>query len=174
VTVDTSTVDGTDADLKIALSGSGFLGNTTTGRKMPFRLLGPVSDDNLPVVVVFGAGGTHAEQKIPFVRVKDCDADPFITVGAQSIPESGPDIFRLEATSGTETLSDAKWEFGDGQRVSTPEPQVTHDYGTRPQTGRFSEFLITVTAKDSQGRTLGGSFTMELLNRRYLEFKKGS
>ncbi len=174
VHVDASTVDRTDAELKIALGGTGFFGNTSTGRSMPFRLFTPISADNPPMVLVFGARGTHAEQRIPFVKVKDCDAPPFIVIDLERIPESDGDVFKLVAKSGGGPLTNATWEFGDGRSASTQGPEVTHDYSTRPQTSRFSEFMITVSATDSEGAKLAGSRTVEFVNRKYLAENKGT
>lgn len=167
IRVDIKTVDSTDGELKIGLSGAGFLGIESTGSRLPFRLLGPTSDDKLPIVVVFGGHGTHAEQRIPFVRVKDCNALPFITIEVHRQDDRGRDVFKLAATTKGGALSDVAWDFGDGQKSVSATPEVVHDYSGRLRNHKFSEFLVNADAKDGEGRVLHGNRTIELFNPEY-------
>jgi hypothetical protein len=174
VRVDVSTVDDSDADLKILLQGSGFLGSGSTGSRLPLRLFALTNAEQMPTVVVFGKGGTFAQQQVPFVHVKDCDADPFLRLEAQKRSDEGPAVYELHASLGAEHLTNVAWTFGDGSTATKQEPSVTHDYGQREQRSRFSEFLISATATDAQGRTVRGHQTLELLNREYLRDRQGS
>ncbi len=162
---DVHTVDDTDADLRISLAGAGFLGRGSTGGKMPFRLLGPMDPAAMPVVIVEGANGTHAERRLPFIKVKACSAPPPLHVEALQVPERGLDVFAFQATGGAGG-SAWLWDFGDGVQTRTTEPRVVHDFHGRRQRSRFSEFLVTVETTDSGARRTG-SMTVELFNRAY-------
>jgi hypothetical protein len=175
VHVDASTVDNTDPDLKITLIGTGFIGSGATGRRLPFRLLSAMKPDDMPSVSISGWGGTHVEQRIPFVKVRDCDAAPALAIVPHKLADKGEDVFDLEigAEAGN-VLSNVTWDFGDGQKATSPDLHVVHSYGGHPQLTRFSEFLITVTATDQSGRRLSGSRTLELFNREYWKRRVGS
>ena len=163
---DIHTVDDTDADLRISLVGAGFVGMNATGRKLPFRFLMPMDPSALPFVIVEGPNGTHAEQRLPYVKVKDCTAAPPLLLDVKQVPDHGPDVFAVQVT-GAPQESALLWDFGDGARVTTSEPRVEHDFHGRQQRGRFSDFLITVQARDSAGHPYSGSRTIELVNRTY-------
>jgi hypothetical protein len=163
---DVHTVDGTDADLRISLAGTGFLGRGSTGGKLPFRFLKPMDPTAMPVVIVEGPNGTHAEQRLPYIKVKDCTAAPPLRLEGQQVPNRGPDVFAFQVT-GAPAGSVVQWDFGDGSRASTTEPRVEHDFHDRRQRTRFSEFLVTAHATDPAGQTTSGSTTIELFNRAY-------
>ncbi len=163
---DIHTVDDTDADLRISLTGAGFLGMGATGRKLPFRFLMPMDPSTLPVVIVEGPNGTHAEQRLPYVKVKDCTAAAPLLIDVKQVPDHGPDVFAFQATGAPQGPA-LLWDFGDGARVTTSEPRVEHDYHGRQQRGRFSDFLVTVQSRDSAGDSHSGSRTIELFNRAY-------
>jgi hypothetical protein len=163
---DIHTVDDTDADLRISLAGAGFLGVGATGRKLPFRLLMPMDPSTLPVVIVEGPNGTHAEQRLPYVKVKDCTAAAPLLIDVKQVPDHGPDVFAVQVT-GAPQGSALLWDLGDGARVTTSEPRVEHDFHGRQQRGRFSDFLVTVQSRDPAGDTHSGSRTIELFNRAY-------
>ena len=156
------------------LQGSGFLGSGSTGRRLPLRLFVPTKVQEMPTVVVFGKGGTFAQQEVPFVRVKDCDADPFLRLEAQKRSDEGRAVYELQASLGAEGLTNVVWTFGDGSTGTSQGSSVTHDYGQRGQRIRFSEFLISATATDAKGRTVRGYQTLELLNREYLQDRQGA
>ena len=174
VHVDLSTVDDSDADLKVVLQGTGFIGSDSTGRRLPMRLLAPRTPEEMPTVVVFGRGGTFAEQQVPSIRVKDCDAEPFLGLDARKLSDQGPAAYQFEAVLGSKALSNVVWSFGDGETQTTQGARVTHDYGQRPQQGRFSEFLISATGTDEEGRTFRGYRTLELVNRDYIRRRTGT
>ena len=163
---DVHTVDGTEPDLRISLGGSGFLGRGSTGGKLPFRLLTPTGPTAMPVVIVEGPNGTHAEQRLPYIKVKDCVAPPPLRLEAQQVPERGPDVFAFKVT-GAPAGAVLLWDFGDGTRASTTEPRVEHDFHGRRQRTRFSEFLVTAAGTDAAGHPTSGSTTIELFNRAY-------
>jgi hypothetical protein len=173
--VDVHTVDSSDAALKISLAGTGFFGSGSTGGKLPFRLLAPTNAEDMPRVLIFGARGTHATEQLPFVKVKDCDAEPFLRIEARRVPEQGPDAFELEAGAPEDvTLSNVRWTFGDSHSATSPAPKVAHDYSNRRQLTAYSSFLITVTATDDRGRTLRGSRTIEFVNQEYWKNLRGT
>lgn len=163
---DVHTVDDSDADLRISLAGAGYLGRGGTGGKLPFRLLRPMDPGATPLVVVEGPNGTHAEQYLPYVKVKDCVAAPPLRIETQQIPERGPDVFSLQV-SGAPAGAALVWDFGDGTSTRTTEPRVEHDFHGRRQRSRFSEFLVTVQTGDSADSRRSGATTIELFNREY-------
>jgi hypothetical protein len=175
VHVDVDTVDGTDADLKIWLGGSTFLGGNPTGSRLPIRMFGPMNEDAPPLVMVAGWGGTHAEQPLPFVRLKDCDADPFLRIHVSRVDGEARDVYELSADIVGGGSGDVTWSFGDGSTAKVSEGEtVQHSYGTRPKRSAYSEFLIAATITETTGRVLHGYTTLELVNREYWRARGGS
>jgi hypothetical protein len=170
--VDVTTVDGTEADIKITLTGAGFVGVGATGDHLPFRLFKELPEEAMPTVVVMGAGGTRAEARVPFVKVKDCQPEPFVEITIRRAGDRGPDVFDFEVVAHpAEPLASVTWTFGDGQTMTTTEPRLSHDFGQRRQNSRFSEFLVTATARTERAGSLTGSKTLELVNRDYIKLR---
>ena len=171
VHVDVSTVDGTEADLKIWLAGTNYLGGHPTGSRLPIRMFGPVRADSPPMVMVAGWGGTHAEQPLPFVKVNECNADPYLEIHVTRV--DGPDLYEFSAEVTGQAVSGVTWSFGDGPGTLSHEPTVQHGYGQRRQRGAYSEFLITAAVTDGTGRVLHGYKTLELVNGDYWKHRSG-
>ena len=164
---DVHTVDGTDGELRIHLAGAGVVGSGGTGGKLPFRLMAATTPSSMPVVIVEGANGTYAVQRLPYVKVKDCKAAPPLRLEAQRVPDHGPDVFVFRAT-GAAPNSALVWDFGDGARVTTSEPRAEHDFGARHQRGRYSDFLVTAASRDPSGHPASRATTFRSRQPRLL------
>jgi hypothetical protein len=174
VHVSVATVDGTDADLRIWLAGPHFMGGTLTGPRLPIRMFAPMTEEAPAMVMVTGAGGTHAEQPLPFVTVKDCNADPFLRIQVRHADGPKPDLYTFSASTTGQALRDVTWSFGDGSSIPSAEPEAQHDFGGRQQLSAYADFLITATARDENGRTVRGYTTLELVNNDYWKHRTGS
>lgn len=125
------------------------------------------------MVVIMGRGATHAERPLPYVKVKDCDADPFLELTITRIDGQSPDTFEMHATVNGKPLSHVTWSFGDGTTTIGDGPAV-HSYSSRAKRSAYSEFVVTGTATDGDGRVLRGYRTLELVNREYRSHQRGS
>jgi len=171
VHVDVSTIDGTEADLRIWLTGDNYLGGNLTGSRIPVRMFGAMSVNSPPMVMVAGWGGTHAEQPLPFVKVKECNADPYLEIRAIRI--DGHDLYEFSALMARQPAREVTWSFGDGTSVLSHEATVHHGYDGRRQLSAYAEFLIVATVTDGTGRVLHGYKTLELINQSYWEHRSG-
>ncbi len=61
-------------------------------------------------------------------------------------------------------LQKLEWDFGDGETIETAGRSVQHSYESRSQSTRYSHYLVRVTARDSEGRSLEGATALALSN----------
>jgi hypothetical protein len=149
VNVRATDADGGDANLRVSL-----LGTTAMGNRMPFRLYG-TRGKALPRVLVQGTAGRELTADLPAVTIKDCAVEESAAIELIALGAATDDWrFVGRVTAGEFRAESYEWDFGDGTRVVSAEPEVIHSYRFRPQEKRYASFLITLTLRDARGELL--------------------
>lgn len=121
-----------------------------------------------------GKKGAATIAAVPPVVVKDCDAPVEVVVDVTR-PSDMPDRVRLTARALATTPASPperqafravkyQWDFGDGTRATSTEPEIEHSYESRRQHRSYSYFFVTVDALDDQGRSGRGSQSVRFVN----------
>jgi hypothetical protein len=114
--------------------------------------------------------GKFAEAEV-FIELKDCYASASLFVEATA-DQVVPDRYALRAKllkvakgKAPTNLADAaaayEWDFGDGQKVVTKEPETGHTFPpekARPASEYYHSYLVTVAALDPGGRPLAKGY----------------
>jgi hypothetical protein len=179
VTVVAHDPGGNDAGLRSLVNGQ-------PGWAVPLRVRENDEDPGAPrpAVVVVGDNGAVVSVPIPPYKIMECPAAARLRMMSSLLPNTTAE-FRLEAKlikgvppgrprpdrflMGDFQPTRYQWDFGDGERLTTPEAYVTHSYEFREQRTYYSYYLLTVTASDEQGRTLVARHALEIMNPAYEE-----
>jgi hypothetical protein len=133
VTVRATGPDGTDAHLRISLSGS-----RDTGPRIPFRVYDAMAPNQARKILVEGRGGAEVEAALPPLRVKDCDEAEIAEIDMQTVGASTDEWkFKGHVIKGDFVPETYEWQFGDGTTETTSEPVVVHSYRYRSQDKRY-------------------------------------
>ncbi|WPB79971.1 hypothetical protein KYC5002_12595 [Archangium violaceum] len=186
VTVRARTPGGQD-DAFLRYRVAGEEGPVVSLRRLSLGSSGGLPERGGYTVTVTGREGMHVTAPLPELEVRNCRVpDEFELVHS---PQPGTDGLVGLSTSpiGHNPDLDAVlargkddappflpvkyvWSFGDGATAETVENSVVHDFGRRPQTTRYSYFLVKCEAVDAQGRTLTASKSIELKNPAFESF----
>jgi hypothetical protein len=118
-----------------------------------------------------GKDGSAVLAEVPPITVKDCELPFTLSVGyARNV--NMPDRAWLSATVSTAQGSKESpfepvaysWDFGDGTTRETSKPEVEHSYEGRLQDTAYAYFLVSVKARDAQGRLARGSRSLRFVN----------
>jgi hypothetical protein len=160
INVRASDADGSDAHLRIALTGT-----VDIGPRIPFRLYESLTADEMPRIKVEGSGLGEVFMPLPPLTVKDCDEPQLAQLDIRTVGASTDEWrFSTRVTRGEHAAVSYEWEFGDGTRETTREPTVTHSYRYRSQDKRYASFVTTVTLRDAHGKPLTATGLVSMSN----------
>jgi len=176
VTVRAHTLDGTDPFLHYTIGAA-------TGLSIPVRAT--LDDDGRVAprtISVFGANNVTSAMELPSYVVKDCG--PRNAAFVQSNLRANT-VAEFELSAKIVTMKSFRhdaaaapsfdpiewnWTFGDGTSARTNVPYVVHDFGDRPQDSLYSQMLIAVDIKSSDGQHLIGRHPLQLMNQAFEDF----
>lgn len=160
--VDAHTDNGTDAFLRVSFVDPTSGRSVRGGSRIPVRFDQPLKADLQ--VMIEGNGATTVALAAPFT-LRDCAAPRQIdlrhTRSASALDRIHFQALLPEASAepgAPATQSEAsayEWDFGDGVKQTTRSSSVDHSYEGREQNVAESSFVVTVTAKTTQGDVQG-------------------
>ena len=179
VTVHAHTADGRDdALLRYRIDGH-------WGKSVPLRAYPPGWGDPIEVtrtVTVYGRLGTSTTAPLPRYEVKPCRPKRALHLEQRAADLEGSAVTLVAHVASIgqrsadgmgidepEPLAVARyrWAFGDGTTAESEGPEITHDFGDRPQERGHTSFLVACEAVSESGESVTGHVALELENQAF-------